>query len=184
MQIPLQIVFRNMDKSEAVEQSIKDRVGKLEQFSQEIISCRVNVEAPHKHRSHGNIYHVMIDLLVPGAQIVVNRDRSKNHAHEDVYVAIRDAVNAAHRQLQDYVRVRRGKVKSHEEPALGTITELHIDKGYGRLSTPDGRSIYFHRNSVLHTDFDDLIPGTQVRFNEELGDDGPQASSLHVIGKT
>lgn len=182
MPIPLQISFHNLDRSDAVERAIEERIAKLEQFSQDIMRCRVTVEAPHKHHAKGNIYHVVIDIHLPGTEIVVNRDRSKNHAHEDVYVAIRDAVNAAHRQLQDYVRVRRGKVKAHE-PAqtYARISEIHPDRDFGRIETPDGRSVYFHRNSVIDAAFDKLEPGMEVRFAEEEGDEGPQASSLYLI---
>ncbi len=115
-QVPLQITFRNMDKSPAVEKAVADRIVKLERFASDIIRCKVTVEAPHKHHSKGNIYHVSVDLHLPGAEIVVNRDPSRNHAHEDVYVAIRDAVNAAKRQLEDFVRMRRGNVKTHAAP--------------------------------------------------------------------
>lgn len=183
MQIPLEVVFRNMDHSDAVEAAVRERIEKLERFTQEILRCKVTVEAPHKHHAKGNIYHVTIDLHVPGAEIVVNRNPDKNHAHEDVYVAIRDAVNAANRQLQDYVRVRRGKVKAHESPLHGKIIEVFAEKDYGRLETPDGRQIFFHRNSVLDANLEDLAPGIEVRFDEEVGDKGPQASSVKLIGK-
>ena len=116
-QVPLQIVFRNMDKSLAVERAVEDRIMKLERFAHDIIRCKVTVEAPHKHHTKGNLYHVTVDLHLPGAEIIVNRDPSENHAHEDIYVAIRDAVNAANRQMQDYVRMRRTNVKRHEQSA-------------------------------------------------------------------
>jgi cold shock CspA family protein len=86
------------------------------------------------------------------------------------------------RQLQDHVRTRRGKVKTHEGPPHGTITALHPDQDYGLITTPEGREIYFHRNSVLNADFNSLTPGIEVRFSEEAGDEGPQASSVHVLG--
>lgn len=112
-----------MDKSPAVEQTVAERIKKLERFATDIIRCKVTVEAPHKHHAKGNLYHVVVELHLPGTEIVVNRDPSQNHAHEDVYVAIRDAINAAHRQLQSYVRVRRGNVKTHESPPQGTGTD-------------------------------------------------------------
>lgn len=143
----------------------------------------VTVEAPHKHHGKGNLYRVAVDLHIPGAEIVANRDPGRNHAHEDVYVAVRDALNAAARQLQDRVRVQRGKVKAHEAPPRGIVSELHPDEDYGRIAAPDGRSIYFHRNSVIGARLEELSVGAQVRFDEELGDKGPQASSVRPIGK-
>jgi ribosomal subunit interface protein len=172
-----------MDRSDAVASAVEDRVAKLERYSQEVMHCKVTVEAPHKHHAKGNIYHVSIDLHVPGSEIVVNRDPSKNHAHEDVYVAIRDAFSAAARQLQDYVRLKRGKVKAHEAPPHGTVTEIHPSEDYGRITASDGRLIYFHRNSLLDGTLEDLEVGSAVRFDEEPGDEGPQATSVSVIGK-
>jgi cold shock CspA family protein len=96
---------------------------------------------------------------------------------------LRDAFKAARRQLQDRQRVRRGDVKPHEVPPHGRIASLDRERGSGRIATPDGREIYFHRNSVRNASFDQLVPGVEVRFSEEAGDEGPQASSVHVIGK-
>lgn len=182
MQTPLQIHFVNMDSSPAVEKAVQERAQKLESFG-DIISCRVTVEAPHKHHRKGNIYHVVVDVRVPGAEIVASRDPGQHHAHEDVYVAVRDAFKAARRQLEDYVRVNRGKVKLHEVASHGKILAMHPDADHGFIETPDGREIYFHRNSLLDADFDGLQPGAEVRFAEEQGDQGPQATSVHLIGK-
>ena len=183
MPFPLQIEFRNMDHSEAVERAIEKRIEKLDHYASDVMRCKVTVEAPHRHHAKGNVYHVSVDLHVPGAEIVVNRDRGKNHAHEDPYVAVRDAVDAAARQLQDYVRVRRGKVKAHEAPLHGRLSEIHPDEDYGRITTPDGRLIYFHRNSLLDVELEDVAIGAEVRFDEEQGDEGPQATSVRLIGK-
>jgi ribosomal subunit interface protein len=172
-----------MDHSDFVEAAVKQRIEKLERFASEIMRCKVTVEAPHKHHHKGNVYRVTLDVHVPGTEILVNRDPSKDHSHEDVYVAIRDAVNAASRQLQDYVRVKRGKVKSHEVPLHGNVSEIDLERNFGRISTPDGRQIYFHRNSVLDAKLEELTPGMEVRFDEEPGDKGPQATSVRVIGK-
>ena len=108
MQIPLQITIRDVDHSEALETRIRDKVAKLEEFSKNIISCRVVVEVPHKHHHQGKQFNVRIDIGVPGSEIVVNRD----HA-EDVYVALRDTFDAAKRQLEDYARKIRGDIKAH-----------------------------------------------------------------------
>jgi ribosome-associated translation inhibitor RaiA len=102
-----------MEPSAAVETNIRERASKLERFCDKITSCRVTVEAPHKHHHKGNIYHVAVDIIVPDAEIVVSRTPEDNHAHEDVYVAVRDAFNSARRKLEDYEARRRGKVKNH-----------------------------------------------------------------------
>ena len=109
MQIPMQITIRDMDHSDALEAHIRDKVNKLEEFFNHIISCRVVVEVPHKHHQQGKQFNVRIDIGVPGGEIVVNRD----HA-EDVYVALRDGFDAAKRKIEDHARKIRGDVKTHE----------------------------------------------------------------------
>ena len=109
MQIPLQITIRDIDHSEALETHIRDKVKKLDEFFNHIMSCRVVVEVPHKHHHQGKQFNVRIDISVPGGEIVVNRD----HA-EDVYVALRDAFDAAKRKIEDHARKIRGDTKTHE----------------------------------------------------------------------
>jgi len=183
MQQPLQITFNNMKSSSAVEAKIRERVERLEKRYDQIMGCRVVVEAPHRHHHKGGLYHVRIDLILPDSDLVVNRRPDRHHAHEDVYVAIRDAFNAVSRQLVSYVNRRRRQVKVHEIPPHGRISQLFIDKGYGKIEASDGREIYFHKNSVLSADFNKLEIGTEVRFAEEDGDLGPQASTVNVVGK-
>ena len=183
MQIPLQVRFRNLEPSPAVEAAVRKRADQLERFDDTITSCRVTIESPHKHRHKGNLYHVVINVRTPGGEIVVSRMPDDEHAHEDVYVAIRDAFRAARRQLQDKQRERRSQVKAHETPPHGKIIGLWPADDYGRIGDNDGREIYFHRNSVVNTDFDDLETGAEVRFTEEAGDEGPQASTVYLIGK-
>ena len=113
MQEPLQITFRGVPHSDAVEQNVKEKAAKLEQYFDRIISCQVVIEAEHHHKHQGNLFHVRIDLKVPNKDLVVSREHHKNHAHEDVYVSIRDGFNAAKRQLEDYSRIKRGDTKKH-----------------------------------------------------------------------
>ena len=183
MKLPLQIAFRNMSPSGALEQDIREQAGKLDSFFDRIMACRVMVEAQHRHHHQGNIYHVRIDLTVPGDELVVSRDPGKDHAHEDVYVAVRDAFDAARRQLEDFARRHRSEVKAHETPAHGRISQLNPEEAYGLIVASDGREIYFHRNSVVNADFDRLETGEPVRFTEEMGEKGPQASSVILEGK-
>ena len=117
MQLPVQITFRNMDKSPSVEAHILERAEALERFFNRITSCRVAVEADAKRQRKGKLYHVRVDLMVPGKEIVVNRGPAEHHAHEDILVAVRDAFDAAKRQLEDYARSIRGEVKAHAQQA-------------------------------------------------------------------
>lgn len=101
MQQSAQIVFRNVDSSEALESFIKERIAKLERFHDRIIGCRVAVESDHSHQK-GNLFQVRIDLTLPEKELVVSRNPEADHSHEDPYVAVRDAFNAMMRQLESY----------------------------------------------------------------------------------
>ncbi|MFL6623044.1 MAG: HPF/RaiA family ribosome-associated protein [Sulfurifustaceae bacterium] len=182
MNLPLQVVFRNMPRSDAIEARVRERAEKLDRFAADIMSCRVVVEPPHKHHHKGNLYHVRVDIKARGAELVVARESDADHAHEDVYVAIRDAFDAAKRRLEDYVRRRRGEVKHHEPPSHGRVADLNFAQGYGRIETPAGQLVYFHRNNLIDADFDTLALGTEVQFVEERGEGGPQATTVHVLG--
>ena len=182
MQVPLQIAFQGMDPSDAVEARIRKEAERLERFSGRITSCRVAIELPGKRHRHGNLFAVRIHIAMPGGgEIVVDRNPPQDHSHEDPYVAIRDAFSAACRQLEDYVRKRGGKVKLHEESPHGHVVRLIPEEGYGFIETPDEREVYFSRNSVIDGSFDRLKLGSKVRFAEEIGEKGPQASTVHVI---
>jgi ribosomal subunit interface protein len=182
MQVPIEIRFHNMDRSAAIEDDIRERANKLERFAEDIVSCRVTVEAPHRRHRQGQLYRVAVDIRIPGGEVVASRDPGADHSHEDVHVAVRDAFSAARRQLQALDRARRGDKKPGEERPQGTITAIHAEQDFGWITTPDGREIYFHRNSVTNADFSSLEPGVAVRFNEESTDTGPKASMVHVIG--
>ncbi len=122
MRIPLEVTFRHMEPSAAAEARIAEKVAKLEQIYKQITRCQVVIEAPHEHSRQGKLFHVSIDLTVPGAELLVTRGHNhQSHAHEDVYVAIRDAFDAARRRLEDHVRLRRGDVKHHDQPQVDEL---------------------------------------------------------------
>jgi cold shock CspA family protein/ribosome-associated translation inhibitor RaiA len=198
MELPLQITFRNMDSSPAVEARIREEVEKLSEFYDRIIGCHVMVEIPHQHRQRGKRFHIRIDLTVPGGEIVVKHEPSLRDSlqlterrkkeleiatpHKDIYVAIRDAFKAARRQLQDYARKQSGAVKRREPTPQARVARLFPEKGYGFLETPEGEEVYFHKNSLLNSSFEKLTIGAEVTCSIERGDKGPQASTVRVIG--
>jgi cold shock CspA family protein/ribosome-associated translation inhibitor RaiA len=183
MQVPLQITFHNMRRSEAVARSIEASVEHLETFYNRITSCRVVVDVPHKHHESGNLFHVRIDLSLPGHEIVVNRESSQQTQFKDLETALGHAFDAAERQLEDFVHQRRAHVKRHEPLPHARVARLLALERYGFIETPDGREVYFHANSLLNGDFERLSLGTEVTFVEELGDKGPQASTVKIVGR-
>ncbi len=117
MQNPLQITFHGIDHSEAVEQRIREKVSKLEQLDDRITSCRVVIEMHHKNSSNlhhkGEPFHIRIDLVLPGAELVVKRDPKESHINEDIFVCLRDAFQSMERQLKELLARQRGDVKAH-----------------------------------------------------------------------
>jgi ribosome-associated translation inhibitor RaiA len=107
MQLSPQITFRGMAPSDTIAAQIRERIDKLDRFHGRIMSCRVVVECGHRHQRKGHIYHLRIDIKVPGHEIVVGRDPPEHLAHEDMNVAIHDAFDAARRQLEDVARRMR-----------------------------------------------------------------------------
>jgi len=196
---PIQITFRNMEPSATVEGWIREEAGKLDEFYNRIMGCRVVVELPNRRHRWGNLHHVRIDLTVPGGELVVKREPSLHRSiqqsreqrvvkhmelnvpHRELRQAIDDAFNAMGRRLQDYARRHRRQVKTHEPAPQARISKLFPSAGYGFLETPGGREVYFHGNSVLGEEFARLRIGAAVNFVEEKGEKGPQASTVKLV---
>ncbi len=185
MRIPLELAFKNIEPTAAMEALVRERVEKLLQYHRGIITCRVSVEAPHRSGNNEAVGHrVRIEVSVPGDDIVVSRDRSHRHGEYDPYAAIRTAFTAAESQLKSYAGKQRRTRRPHQAgPPHAVVTKLFADEDYGFLGTTDGREIYFHRNSVINDHFDDLEVGEEVRFEETMGDEGPQATTVSPIGQ-
>ena len=175
MQVPVEITVRGMPRSAALDASIREKVARLEEFHPRITRCHVTVEESGKHQHQGRRFAVHIDVRVPGREIAVTHEQ-----HEDVFVALRDAFDAAKRQLEDVVREKRGDVKVHAVPQHGRIARLSTEEGLGFIETSDGRELYFSRENVVHPAFEDLEPGMPVQFIEELAGEGPQAKRVSV----
>lgn len=180
MPFPLTITYRDLTPSPAIEGFVRRWASRLETVYDRVERCQVVIERPHQHHRHGQRYHVRVTLAVPGPDIEVSRDHALDGAHEDLYVAIRDAFRAARRQLEDHARRQRADVKTHVEPEHGRVTYLDVEREWGYLDA-DGRQVYFHRNSVI--DHAELAVGDEVRFTDEPGVEGPQATSVARVGE-
>jgi cold shock CspA family protein/ribosome-associated translation inhibitor RaiA len=201
MKLPLQVTYRNMESSPMIEDWIREEASKLETFYDQIMGCRVALEVPHRHHRRGTPYHIRVDLTLPGKELVIKRmpsliDRPRKGVeremrkhlevetpHRNLRLAIHDAFKAAGRRLQDFSRRQRGLVKTHEPLPVARVSRLLATEGYGFLTTPDGREVYFHKDSVLNQAFHRLKTGTLVSFAEERGNKGPQASTVRMLGK-
>ncbi len=182
MLVPLQITFQDTDSSSAIEEKIRHSTEKLEKFFDGITNVRVVVSTTQYGQRAGNQYRVRLDVSVPGKELVVNREPGDANSHRDPLIATRDAFEAMERILRDYVRERRGETKHDVASPHGHIARVFPQEGYGFIESPDGRDIYFHEKSVLKNGFKRLKAGMEVRFLEEKGEKGPQASTVEIVG--
>jgi cold shock CspA family protein len=181
-----------------LEEMVHKESAKLERFYDRITSCRVVVERPQGAES-AKLYHVRIDLGLPNRELVVKHAPTLHGTLQDIKTedsgpeaesvllhksperAIHEAFHEMRRRLQDYARRQDGFVKNIRKLAEGEVREIFPSEGYGFLRTTDDRKIYFSKESVLDGHFDRLRAGTRVRFAEEMGDKGPQASTVRIV---
>ena len=109
-----QVVFRNIDQTNAIADAVQKRNQKLERYCDEIIAGRVVLDSPHNNHHKGKVYSVGLEIHTPSKEVRVNQEQHDNHAHEDLYIAIRDAFNAAERQLKSIDKKRR-MTPSHKD---------------------------------------------------------------------
>ena len=173
MELPLQITAHNFILAPAEEQAIRAAAAKLDELAPRILSCRIAIEVPKGRGRSGRQYRVHVDLGVPGGEIIVRR-----RSDEALQSAVQKAFKAVGRRLQDHVRRQRGDVKLPRRAPRGVVIRLFREEGYGFLTSEDGHEIYFDRRSVLNDAFDRLQEGAEVRYAEESGERGPQASTV------
>lgn len=185
MQVPLELSFHQITNTPDVESLIRTKANKLEKFCDHINSCRVAVEKPNEFVSSGSGYRVRIDLTVPpGHELVVREEPGDGGANDSLHMVINRAFDAAERQLKKLNDQQHGKVKAPSADIQNAfVVRMFKDQDYGFLKTPEEREIYFHRNSVPGKDWDFLTVGTQVRFEETMGEMGPQATTVKIIDK-
>jgi cold shock CspA family protein/ribosome-associated translation inhibitor RaiA len=185
MAVPLEITLRGVEPREEVfKAEIERQAEKLGKLYSNVMNCRVVVESPPGHKRRGRPFRVSVELLLPQKKkLVANREHRESGAHEEITYVVREAFEAARRQLDEHSRKLSREVKAHEAPPHGRVSQIFPDEGYGFIMTPGGYEIYFHRNSVVNNGFNKLKVGREVRFTEVKGDKGPQASTVQPIGK-
>lgn len=183
MQIPIQITFRGIGQSNAIESAIRQRATRLERFAHRITRFHVIVDMPHHHRRKGNHYAVRVEVTAPTGEVFVTRDASLDDSHKDFQSVLRDAFDATLRNLESKSQRREGDAKTHAHSPHARVVRMFVNDGYGFLATSAGDEVYFHRNSVLEVPFSQLSVGSKVRFTlaPEDGDQGPRAASVYLL---
>ena len=187
MQTPVEIDFHGLKANERLRACVLKNISTLEQRFGRITACRVVIKAPSERHRTGGVCEVAIRLALPqGRHVDIARSEKAEKADDrlaDPMVAVKAAFQRARRRLQDQAGRMRGQVKCHDGAPVATVKRFDAATGFGFLETPDGREIYFHKNSVRDGSAGPFAPGTRVTFFEEMGNKGPQASTVKVLGK-
>lgn len=196
MQVPLEISYHNVEGSQWIDEYITERAEHLEQICGNLISCRVVVEQAQHQHNKGNPFRVRVEAtLPPHKDLIGDKEEVVENPQVQLRPIIRHAFDAVEKQAKKQKQMLRGQVKQHHSPEtlaeprpiaqpIGFVVRLFPDEGYGFIKVAtDNEEYYFHRNAVLHDDFERLETGVQVRFEPSMGEEGPQASTVQVIDK-
>jgi ribosomal subunit interface protein len=173
------VTYRHLPPSPSLTAFVENKAAELGKFVDHIVECRVVVEALHPHHD-GKHFRVHVTLQIPGASLVADRDEEEVRGF-DAYHAVTASFRAIERQLHGHMRRVERLVKQHAEPTCGRVSKLFQAESYGFIATDDAREIYFHEHSVLNERFGQLQLGDEVRFLEEAGEEGPQASTVYRL---
>ena len=176
------VSYRDVQRSDALDEAILKGVDKLSEVHRRITSCRISLERTRGKRHSGDLYSARVDVTVPGGEIVVNRAPPEREENEDLLLAVSHAFDAARRQLREFSRRQAGEVKTHVDQLRGHVVKLVLDEGYGFIRAEDDREFYFHEHSVLDGGFGVLDVGSEVRFVEGRGEKGPSATTVMPAG--
>lgn len=183
MQTPAQIEFEGVRDTPELQASIDQHIGELESRFGRLTAGRVVVKGPGDRHQTGGQYLVSIRLALPdGREVNIGRTPKQDERYADLTFAIDNAFRRARRRLQDQARLMRGQIKQHENQPIGTVVRIDPSGEFGFLEGTDGQEVYFSCKSVLDG-ATNIAVGTRVSYVEEIGEKGPQASTVKILGK-
>jgi ribosome-associated translation inhibitor RaiA/cold shock CspA family protein len=188
MQRPLQISFKGMDTSPALEVLIRERVDHLNTLYPRLTGCRVMVEIPHRASETAKVpIAVSVEADIPGRAPVIGKEEERRESKQDHTAALNNAFEAVERQLEKLTDIQNDEVKAHEDAGeSGMVVRLFPEQNYGFIQIDDSPELYFTRNAVLGDDFDELQVGMMVHVTRATGEGpmGPQASSVRLFDRS
>ncbi|MFO7728156.1 MAG: HPF/RaiA family ribosome-associated protein [Desulfonatronovibrio sp.] len=185
MNVPAEITYRGVEKTQSLDNLIQSKISKLDKFSNRINSCRVSVELDQNSKNTSNIYRVRIDLTMSQGQEIPIIEKTKPDDEKlGVEAIVRRAFDIAQRQAVKFKELQSREVKTHPDQTVqGLVKSIFPEEEYGFIKTLDGEDIYFHKNSVANDDFDRLTVGTGVTYSATEGEKGLQATIVRVRDK-
>ncbi|MDX2099915.1 MAG: HPF/RaiA family ribosome-associated protein [Leptolyngbyaceae cyanobacterium bins.59] len=188
MKVPPEITYRDIERSAAIDTLIQEKLAKLERLCDYISSCHIAVEKINDRPKSGSPFRVRLDITIPPShEIVAEGNPTNQNQHGGLDTIVRDAFSKAERQIKELTSRQREHEKSQDHSQSDETTALVVrifkESDYGFLKTLSGEEVYFHRNSVIHDDFDRLEVGTGVRFESVIGEQGPRATTVQIVDK-
>ena len=202
METAPEIMFKGVNRTTYIDKLITRGIAKLEQVYNYIVSIHVTVEQMQTRHRTDNPYRILVEISIRDRpDIVVERlsnkikktvddpdkinsrpVRKRNGREEALPAFIISTFDSARRELEKVIDKQRGAVKVHpQQRAQAMVEKIFRDQQYGFLRALDGQSVYFNRNSVLHDHWEKLKVGTAVRYTQETGDKGLQASTVEPV---
>jgi ribosome-associated translation inhibitor RaiA/cold shock CspA family protein len=189
VQRPLQISYKGLASSPALDELIRERVAELERLHSRIVGCRVVVEVPHRGAESAKVpIGVTVEVEVPNRSLVIGKDFQERHeAKRDHAAPLNAAFDAVERQLERINDFQHGDVRRHAATGqTGMVVRLFPDQNYGFVELDNSTELYFTRNAVAGGSFDELSVGMMVIVTPatDEGPMGPQASSVRLFDKS
>lgn len=208
MRVPPEVSVKGFVMTHDIDTLLTNKIAGLEKVCNYITGIRVAIEKDQGRHQMGNPYRIRLDIRVPpNHEIVVSRQtvlhndtrmpaepetdlamiykrQSRLRKDEPLPTAIRYTFDSARRRLKKLVELQRKQIKTHpQNQVMGFIEKIFRDGDYGFIRSLQGQQVYFHKNSIIHIDWDRLEVGTGIRYVEENGDKGLQASSLEIVDR-
>jgi cold shock CspA family protein len=188
MHVSPELSFHNLPEHyrEDARRVVESEVVRLDRLA-DLISCRTVVELSQHGHHTGNRFRVRVQVTMPPhKELVAAHEGEQRTEAQSLTVLIRQTFRAMERQIKAAAQKRRGDVKRHdtEEMNFGIVVRLYPKAGYAFIKdVRTEEEIYVHAHAVTGGDFARLEEGTQVRYTAVPGEDGPQASSVHLVEK-
>ncbi|MCB9915170.1 MAG: ribosome-associated translation inhibitor RaiA [Planctomycetes bacterium] len=119
MDLQHELILRDVTRTPGLERYVREKVDKLTQLTDRLLTSRVTIEAPSPHHKKGGHYHVSVELGLPGAELVANRAAPDDQGHESMHLALRDAFTAMRRQLHEHL----AKQRRHDGVGTGELAD-------------------------------------------------------------
>ena len=173
----LHIESRNVTMTPRWKTEIEERMADLQLGHDDITHARVTLTKNSHHKKAGKVAQALVVVTLPRKHTITARKEEKTFEE-----AIRAAFAAVEIEIDKFREKRASKeVRIPAIPLRGVVCKLFPDEGYGFILQEGGGEVYFHQNALHGLKFEDLEDGTEVAFNVEDGDKGPQATTVNSV---